>query len=1188
MSKRQLTTEEIESITNELKIIGPVHFKQSIHDNVIHKLKCQLEKIELYPDMYTKFKQQIIDQYYKSHISPGENVGILTAQSIGEKQTQMSLSYAEPVYVKKMGVNNVRIGKFIEDMFNKNYAHVIRIDENSWVLDISEHDYHVSSVDVSGNVKWSKITCLSKHAPGGDLVEIETLSERKVICTYSHSLLTMDEHKNVIPIRASDISIGTYVPILYNYDTLFRTNKTLVHNTAQILGICFKQAFTTDNKHELSFKPKTHKDYNLLHQYAECNKIEWYSPCLEIIVYKHPKHLINILSNNPSIPLYILSNGSKQDVFDFTQSICEKNTITYVHEQYLNDIELLLNVLGYTSYRINEQMCTIHLLPNIFKHKYKCTIQNDIRWDIIKSIKHIPQNIYKELYNYVYDFSVADNETFMTTNGLFVHNTLNSVIGSELIHYYDELGVNRISTIGYFIDTCLKNSQDDVQFIPENNTEYLELTRPMRILSVTSDGNVEWSNITAVTRHDIQSGDLVKVETKLGRVVTATKTKSFLTRCDNKLIQKTCGELKVGDAFPIVHKSPIIETINIHNWEGYDMDWDLGCVLGMYFVDGDADIDKVVIRNPSIILQSIVINFAYRHCHKYVEYYEGVYIYSNHLGYVLSNVDRHGILPSFLFSTNYECLKGFIYGLFNNFSVFKSESYELKLCIAELLNKFGLISSIEKMCIKILNFDDYMTIIILGGIVKDYNLNDNIPGVVMSGLSGVSSRHELKSMKLSSITDVQIRDKTIAQTVYYDTIKSITPIQETPKVYDLTVDNKTFALLGGSLVYDTFHTAGLTVKTVVTGVPRFMELMNTTKEPKSASCFIRVPVSDTLKCIYDIRNYIGDKIRCLQLTRILYDYDIVSYKDVKNDWWIRDEVIPVELVDDDRVLRLQMSHKLIYEYRCSLTQIVNKINNIFTDIYAVCASLNECIIDIFILNKQGIQLTEHQVCYVTEDNKYDVFLEEIVLAKLNKFVISGIEKINDFMITTVKQGQEWIISTEGSNLKGLMELDMFEFSNITSNNMWEIYNLLGVEATREFLIREFTDVISSDGTFINKCHIFLLVDSMTCKGDITSISRYSLRSKSSVLSRSSFEESIENFLKSGIFSEIDKMTSISSNIMTGKLSKVGTGIPEIIMDTSNFNTSVSNQQKTVYDLENVIDNTNGDSILNILTTIFEN
>ena len=53
--------------------------------------------------------------------------------------------------------------------------------------------------------------------------------------------------------------------------------------------------------------------------------------------------------------------------------------------------------------------------------------------------------------------------------------------------------------------------------------------------------------------------------------------------------------------------------------------------------------------------------------------------------------------------------------------------------------------------------------------------------------------------------------------------------------------------------------------------------------------------------------------------------------------------------------------------------------------------------------------------------------------------------------------------------------------------MWEIYEVLGIEATRQFLLEEYTDVVSSDGTFINSCHIELLVDIMTSFGSINSI-----------------------------------------------------------------------------------------------------
>ena len=154
--------------------------------------------------------------------------------------------------------------------------------------------------------------------------------------------------------------------------------------------------------------------------------------------------------------------------------------------------------------------------------------------------------------------------------------------------------------------------------------------------------------------------------------------------------------------------------------------------------------------------------------------------------------------------------------------------------------------------------------------------------------------------------------------------------------------------------------------------------------------------------------------------------------------------------------------------------------------------------------------------------------------------------------------------------------------------MWEIYHTLGVEATREFLINEFINVISSDGTFINKCHVLLLVDFMTFKGDISSISRYSLRSKNSPLSRSSFEESIENFLKSGIFSEVDNMKSISANIMTGKLSYTGTGICDLLIDTEMC--FPTNENVGTYHMQNVYNNiydSDVNSKINTLSTIFE-
>ena len=52
----------------------------------------QLETIEVYPEILDTLRQEIHKNFYKSLVQPGENVGVLCAQSIGEKQTQSTLN----------------------------------------------------------------------------------------------------------------------------------------------------------------------------------------------------------------------------------------------------------------------------------------------------------------------------------------------------------------------------------------------------------------------------------------------------------------------------------------------------------------------------------------------------------------------------------------------------------------------------------------------------------------------------------------------------------------------------------------------------------------------------------------------------------------------------------------------------------------------------------------------------------------------------------------------------------------------------------------------------------------------------------------------------------------------------------------------------------------------------------------
>ena len=123
-----------------------------------------------------------------------------------------------------------------------------------------------------------------------------------------------------------------------------------------------------------------------------------------------------------------------------------------------------------------------------------------------------------------------------------------------------------------------------------------------------------------------------------------------------------------------------------------------------------------------------------------------------------------------------------------------------------------------------------------------------------------------------------------------------------------------------------------------------------------------------------------------------------------------------------------------------------------------------------------------------------------------------------------------------------------DFENTYSNDILEIYEVLGIEAARNLLIEEITSVMS-DASYINNRHIELLCDIMTNKGYLTAINRQGInRGDTGPLAKCSFEDTTDQLIKAGIFGEKDKLNGVSSNIMMGQTIKAGTGMCNILLD----------------------------------------
>jgi hypothetical protein len=337
---------------------------------------------------------------------------------------------------------------------------------------------------------------------------------------------------------------------------------------------------------------------------------------------------------------------------------------------------------------------------------------------------------------------------------------------------------------------------------------------------------------------------------------------------------------------------------------------------------------------------------------------------------------------------------------------------------------------------------------------------------------------------------------------------------------------------------NTFHKAGSGEKTVTTGVPRVEELLNSTKNPKSVNCIVYT--NKKHDSIADFRSTVNHKVVEITFSKITKSYDICM--DKKDEKWYSS----FKIVHGDSFTKftdcisLKVDMDILYEYKLNLEQISEIISKEYSDMICVYSPDNIAQLDIFV-DTSDIDLPENRLIFINSDNAREIYLEEVVQPILNKIVICGVPGIKNIFFSDSVDSFE----TDGSNFKELLGITFVDSTRTVSNNVWDIYNTLGIEAACQFLVEEFLELCSG----INKCHIELLAEKMTHGGTISSISRYSMRhEESGPMGKASFEETMDNFLRAGAFGQSEATVGVSASIICGKRANIGTGICELIMD----------------------------------------
>jgi DNA-directed RNA polymerase subunit A' len=166
--------------------------------------------------------------------------------------------------------------------------------------------------------------------------------------------------------------------------------------------------------------------------------------------------------------------------------------------------------------------------------------------------------------------------------------------------------------------------------------------------------------------------------------------------------------------------------------------------------------------------------------------------------------------------------------------------------------------------------------------------------------------------------------------------------------------------------------------------------------------------------------------------------------------------------------------------------------------------------------------------------------------KLLNMKLKGIPGIT--RVTVVQENDEWVIQTAGSNLAKVVMIPGVDTSRITTNNIHEVAQVLGIEAARATLIREIMSTLDEQGLEVDVRHIFLVADLMTTKGYLQQIGRHGIAgTKTSVLARAAFEITVPTLAQAAVRGETEELKGVTENVIVGLPIPVGTGIVDLYM-----------------------------------------
>lgn len=352
---------------------------------------------------------------------------------------------------------------------------------------------------------------------------------------------------------------------------------------------------------------------------------------------------------------------------------------------------------------------------------------------------------------------------------------------------------------------------------------------------------------------------------------------------------------------------------------------------------------------------------------------------------------------------------------------------------------------------------------------------------------------------------------------------------------------------GTQLTLNSFHTSGVAAKNVTLGIPRFKELLDATRHPKTPCTTLRF--HPPLAAAPRFAAFFAATIPLTRLADVVHSCAITDDSDPRRTVFPEDQW----MVDADAVLGCDAhAHSARMVVRLELAQEVMRARHLTPPMVrrvlaerlgarALVTSSETASVE------WVVRVRFHFVGEMVAQGALDADHEAVLCHRalnvlLDTVVISGHPNVTAASAGEDEDGSA-VVHAYGNLLTDCAASAAVDWTRTTSNDVWEVYHALGVEAAACVLFEQIKSVVAFDGTYVDDRHILLIVDSICRGGSIMPLNRHGINKAehAAPLMRCSFEETMDVLCEAAGYAQSENARGVSTCIMTGQLANMGTG-----------------------------------------------